>query len=184
MRQQEADLRPLPLPVAAHRGRPISPGDEYDAWKVRLGRALACLPVRPTLPRPAIEYIVESAQRLKLSRGTIIFGEGDQHHFSYVLTDGVVRVECAGHRGEPLAIQLIRPGRLFGVAWRPRKRRRMIRATAATDAQAALVTQDTIVKAYESVSQTVRLGVMSYMWRTLSSLVVERAEARLLLARD
>jgi CRP-like cAMP-binding protein len=157
--------------------------DEYEVFKSELRAALEALRIRPPLPPSAIDNLVGDAQRLTESQGRTIFGPEDTHHFSYVLLRGRVRLECVDHGGTPRVIQVVRPGQLFGVEWLPTKRRE-VRAIGDTDVTAALITQDTINLVVAGLSRDQRLGLMSFVWRTLSALVVNKAGVRSLELKE
>lgn len=162
----------------------MSSTDEYDERKREIGQALRSLNLRPPLPADVTSRLVDTSHPLDRPARATIFGPDDTHHFSYVLTKGRVRVMCTGHHGEPLVIQVVGPGRVFGIEWLPTMRRRLIGAVAETDIEAGLIGQDGMTEAFGKLGHRGRLGVQSFTWRSLSALVVTRAAVRALPAPD
>jgi CRP-like cAMP-binding protein len=122
------------------------------------------------------DYLESGAQIVHLTEGDPIFTPSESDDFSYVLLDGLVRLECRDHRSRPAAIQLLGAGRLFGVSWLPSRRRREIGAVAHTDGIAALISRQAMAQAFAALRD--RTSVMSYQWRALSGLLVQKREAR------
>lgn len=158
--------------------------DRYQEAKARLRLILLALAPRLGLTEREVDLLVGLAQIMFFEEHDTIFAKHQTHDFSYVLIDGLVRLECAGHRGEQLTMQLVAPGRLFGVSWLPHRRPREVTAVAHTECSAALITQADIAAVFGRMSTARRATLMSYQWRVLSRLVVQLASRRPLDVKD
>jgi len=114
-------------------------------------------------------------QTLHVAEGYPVYGAEETHDFTYVVIDGVVRLECRDHRGGWAAIQHLGPGEFFGMSWRPTVRPRQIRAVAATDADVGLITRQAIAGVFGAIPPERRWRFMAYPWLALSRLVVRSA---------
>lgn len=150
--------------------------DRHERAKRRLTEILRGLAPRFGLGPAAVGLLVDRAQILFSERGETIFVPSETHDFSYVLIDGLVQLGCRDHRDHAITMQLVGPGRLFGVSWLPSRRRREVRAVAHTDVTAALITQQAIATVFADVAD--RTPAMSYSWRALSGLLVQQGEGR------
>src|SRR5262245_45195894 len=110
-----------------------------DLVRMTLRRYLENLAHRMHLPEAPVVALADEATPTHQRKGETILSPSSIHTFSYMAVAGVVRFECRDHRDRPLTLQLIRPGRLFGVSWRPHQKPRAIRAVAHTDVHVFVV---------------------------------------------
>lgn len=151
--------------------------DRHQEAKEKLRRILQRLQKRiQGLSQRAVDFLTDSALFVFPEEDDTVFSASAVHDFSYVLIEGLVRLECHDHHKRPNTIQLIAPGRLFGVNWLPGRRAREVRAVAHVDSAVAILSQDAVASVCRSLDD--KTGLMGYAWRALSGLLVQKAEAR------
>lgn len=153
-------------------------GSRYDEMMRKLRTILQWLAHRVGLPLAPVLAMADDAILLFYRRGDTIFSASQTHDFSYIVLDGVVRLECCNHRGRSITVQLARERQLFGVSWLQRRRPRALQAIAQTDVVVALLDQRTIGRLLEQLSDVPRLKLFAYSSRAQSVLVVQKGAQR------
>src|SRR5262245_33272587 len=97
-----------------------------DRAKSNLREVLRHLASRMRVPERPVAALADEATPTHQLAGETIFSPSSTHTFTYVLVSGVVRLECRDHRKRPVTLQLVRPGHVFGLSWRPHSEPRAI----------------------------------------------------------
>jgi CRP-like cAMP-binding protein len=72
------------------------------------------IPLFSSLNPEEIKEISSYLERRKIRKKEIIFSEGDQSNWFYILVDGKVKITKLSHDGKEMIIELISPGDFFG----------------------------------------------------------------------
>ncbi|MDE1976686.1 MAG: Crp/Fnr family transcriptional regulator [Elusimicrobia bacterium] len=76
---------------------------------------LACLPVFKRLPEEALERLSRALALRRYGKGQAIFMDGDAPRAVYLLKSGLVKAVKYSRREEPVTMEIIVPGGLFGM---------------------------------------------------------------------
>ena len=123
----------------------------------------------------AIDALVEQSQITYWRAGQHIFASEDVQDLSNFLVAGAVKVVCHGQNGKPVVVQLVRPGRFFGLTCGVGgSRRREFGAVAHADSVVALMSQDVVTAVIERLPPERAIQFMAHTWRILSRLLHEK----------
>lgn len=152
--------------------------DSHDADRQELRKHLDILARRIGLPVPMTIALADDATMSHHTYGNVIFSPRSQDVFSYVVVRGTVRLECIDHWNDPVGLQYVRAGRLFGVCWLADPRPRAIRAVAQSDVTTAVLSQQTIARFERMLPEAARMNLFSYAARAQSAIVVQKCAER------
>ena len=77
-------------------------------------QALGALPLLRSLPSQELELLAQQAFPRHLSRGQVLFVEGDPSEHLFVVETGRLKVSVGSHRGQELLLQVVGPGGAVG----------------------------------------------------------------------
>lgn len=66
------------------------------------------------LPEPALERIAALAARRSVSKGSVVFSQGDPGDALYGVVSGRIRISAAGSAGQEVFLNIMEPGDTFG----------------------------------------------------------------------
>jgi CRP-like cAMP-binding protein len=158
---------------------------EPAAAKVTFRALLEQSASRIGLTTTAVEAIVARSQITHWRPGQQIFAPEDGHDLVHFLVVGVVKVLCAGRRGVPVLVQMVRPGQFFGLASLfDRPSRRQFSAVAHLPAVVAMMSREVIGGVMADLPPGRTLQTMAYTWTALSRLLYEKCLLLTMPLRD
>lgn len=128
--------------------------------------ALTRAPLFRGLDRGATEALSHAMSSIRLSRGAVLFHEGDTGDQLYVITSGKIKLGRTGATGRENVTEVLGPGQMFGELSVFDPGPRSTTATAVTAAQLRCLEHDDLlqwIKDYPQVTQ----GIMAQLARRL-----------------
>jgi CRP/FNR family transcriptional regulator len=137
------------------------------------------------LTTSAIERFVECAQLTHWRAGQRIYGGHDVEELTNFVVSGVVRIGCAGQARGAVTVQLVRPGRFFGLTWPFEDRGpRQFSAVAHVPSLVAMVSRDVMATIVAGLPPSGAQRLIGYSWRSTSRLLLEKCRLLRLPLRD
>lgn len=142
------------------------------------------LPFMSKLPPPAREQAARSFVLRKYSKGASIFEEGDSPEAVYLVRSGLVKIMKYSTGAEPVAMEIIVPGGLFGMAAVLDKKPFPVSTRTLSNAEIFVIPApvfDTMMKTYPDFSQEVFTDMGSHLRhsQTLRSMAMKPVEKRI-----
>lgn len=117
---------------------------KMDVGKFEISRFLTTLPLFSALSPTEMERVAQGCTLLRLSRGQMVFNEGEMCDALFVVITGQVRLYVSAPNGQEKIIELVSPGQSFAEALMFLESAYILNAQALADSLILRVSKETI----------------------------------------